>query len=159
VTIDSGTRTAGAETEDSDILKSFRKHYATDFRTAKALREQVVSKLDTAAQAGAWGAKSPRMRATLIMTGAKMYGQEPQAAEVVAKAVREWLGLGARQKEKEKRVARSGAALLVGWPDAEVNFFDHAPGEQWLAVDAGVGDGEWSLGVKDEALEGSEEGW
>lgn len=153
--------TAPANADNGGVAASsiLRKHYATDFMTAKALREQVVSRLNSAAKAGGWGPKTARMCDTLTMTCAKMYGQEPQAAEVVAKAVREWMGAGAAEEGKEKRVARSGAAMVAGWPGIEVKVFDQAPDEGWMAVDGGVGEGDWSFGVEDKECVGSEEGW
>lgn len=128
-----------------------RKHYCTNFQTSPQLRKAVMSRLDAAVP----GKKTKRMRDTLILTCARMSGQEPQAAEIVAKAVREWLGA----EVTGARVATEGAAFVAAWPEAGCLIFSQAPVEGWLAVDCGVGDEQWSFGVEERVLEESEEAW
>jgi hypothetical protein len=138
-------------------MKDPRKYYDTNYRTAERLRTEVFRRLDAVAAAGGWSLRSMRMRNTLFMTCSKMHGQEPQAAEIVAKAVRQWLRTGATPTGK--RVAKDGAAFVVGWPGNRQQQYDNAPSTEWVAVDACVGDGDWSFGVEDNGLEGSEEVW
>ena len=128
-----------------------RKHYDTNFQTAPQLRAQVISRLCAALP----GKKTKRMRDTLILTCARVSGQEPQAAEIVAKTVRGWLSA----EVKGTRVAADGAAFVAGWPESGSLVFSQAPEEGWLAVDCGIGDGEWSFGVEEKIIEESEEAW
>lgn len=82
--------------------------------------------------------------------------QEARASEVVAKAVREWLGAGL---SSGGRVAEVGVGFVVEWPAAGSLVFEQEIGDRWSAVECGIGEGEWSFGVVEREVEGSEAAW
>lgn len=127
-------------------------HYNTNFRTAALLREVLIARLDAAIP----GERTKRMRDSLVMTCARLSGQESRAAEVVAKTLREWLDAGL---SGGGRVTAAGSAFVAGWPGAGSVIFEQTPGEGWSAVECGVGQGAWSFGVEEGELEASEEAW
>ena len=97
------------------------------------------------------------MRDTLVMTCTRLSGQEAKASEVVAKAVREWLDAGL---SSGGRVAVAGVGFVVGWPAGGGSVvFEQVVGEGWSAVECEIGVGEWSFGVVEREVEGSEEAW
>jgi hypothetical protein len=62
-----------------------RNYYSTNYKTAALLREALIARLDAAVP----GVRTKRMRETLVITCARLSGQEPRTAEAVAKTVRE----------------------------------------------------------------------
>jgi len=113
---------------------STEKHYSLDFQSASQLRSTVIARLDETVA----GQRTQRMRETLVMSCTRLSGQEARASEVVAKAVREWLGAGL---SNGGRVAEAGVGFVVGWPAAESLVFEHELGEGWSAVECGIGEG------------------
>jgi hypothetical protein len=129
-----------------------RTHYNMNYKTTSLLREALIARLDAAVP----GERTKRMRDSLGMTCARLSGQEPRAAEAVAKTLREWLGA---ELSDGGRVAAAGSAFVAGWPAAGDLVFEQAPGEGWAAIECGIGQGAWSLAVKEAELEISEEAW
>jgi hypothetical protein len=129
-----------------------QKHYSTNYKTAALLREALVARLRAAIPEE----HTQRMRDTLVITCARLSGQEPRIAEVVAKTAREWLGAGL---SGGGRVAAAGSGFVAGWPGAGSVVFGQEPDEGWSAVKCGLGEGAWSFGVEEAVLEPSEESW
>jgi hypothetical protein len=129
-----------------------RTHYNMNYKTTSLLREALIARLDAAVP----GERTKRMRDSLVMTCARLSGQEPRAAEAAAKTLREWLGA---ELSDGGRVAAAGSAFVAGWPAAGDLVFEQAPGEGWAAIECGIGQGAWSLAVKEAELEISEEAW
>jgi hypothetical protein len=129
-----------------------RTHYNMNYKTTSLLREALIARLDAAVP----GERTKRMRDSLVMTCARLSGQEPRAAEAVAKTLREWLGA---ELSDGGRVAAAGSAFVAGWPAAGDLVFEQAPGEGWAAIECGIGQGAWSLAVKETEPETSEEAW
>lgn len=102
------------------------------------------------------GQRTQRMRDTLVMTCTRLSGQDARMPELVAKAVREWLDAGL---SGGGRVADSGVGFVVGWPAAGSIVFEQELGEGWSAVECEIGEGEWSFGMVEREVEGSEEAW
>jgi hypothetical protein len=131
---------------------SAERHYSLNFESASKLRSEVIARLDKTVP----GQRTKRMRDTLVMTCTRLSGQDARASEVVAKAVREWLDAGL---SGGGRVAVAGIGFVGGWPAAGHVVFEREPGEGWTAVKCDVGEREWSFGVVENEVEGSEETW
>jgi hypothetical protein len=129
-----------------------RTQYNMNYKTTSLLREALIARLDAAVP----GERTKRMRDSLVMTCARLSGQEPRAAEAVAKTLREWLGA---ELSDGGRVAAAGSAFVAGWPAAGDLVFEQAPGEGWAAIECSIGHGAWSLAVKETELETSDEAW
>jgi hypothetical protein len=129
-----------------------QKHYNMNYKTTSLLREALIARLDAAVP----GERTKRMRDSLVMKCARLSDQEPRAAEAVAKTLREWLGA---ELSDGGRVAAAGSAFVARWPAAGNLVFEQAPGEGWAAIECGIGQGAWSLAVKEAELETSEEAW
>jgi hypothetical protein len=129
-----------------------KKHYNMNYKTTSLLREALIARLDAAVP----GERTRRMRDSLVMTCARLSGQEPRAAEAVAKTLREWMGA---ELSDGGRVAAAGSAFVAGWPAAGDLVFEQAPGEGWAAIECSIGQGAWNLAVKESELETSEEAW
>lgn len=129
-----------------------QKHYSTNYKTTSLLREALIAQLNAAVP----GERTERMRDTLVLTCARLWGQEPRTAEAVVKTAREWLGaeiVGAG------RVAAASLGFIAGWPAAGSVLFEQALAEGWEAVECGIGEGVWNFGVEEAELEPSEEAW
>ena len=132
---------------------SSEKKFGLDFQSASKLRSGVIAQLDKTVTGG----RTQRMRDTLVMTCTRLSGQEAKASEVVTKAVREWLDAGL---SSGGRVAVAGVGFVVGWPAGGGRVvFEQVVGEGWSAVECEIGVGEWSFGVVEREVEGSEEAW
>jgi hypothetical protein len=129
-----------------------RKHYNMNYKTTSLLRAALIARLDAAVP----GERTKRMRDSLVMTCARLSGQEPRAAEAVAKTLREWLGA---ELSDGGRVAAAGSAFVAGWPAGGDLVFEQMPGEGWAAVGCSIGRGAWNIAVKEMELEISEEAW
>lgn len=127
-------------------------HYNTNFKTTALLREALTERLSAAVP----GERTQRMRDSLVMTCARLSGQESRAAETVAKTVREWLGA---ELTGGGRVAAAGSALVAWWPGGDSVVFEQDPDLAWSAVDCGIGLGAWNFGIKGQELKKSEEAW
>ncbi|OQO08104.1 hypothetical protein B0A48_06898 [Cryoendolithus antarcticus] len=133
------------------------KLYATNTATAQALRIEVIKRLDTLYREvglANWPKNRKRITRTLVMTCRKLSGQGTLAQEVVAKAVRGWVD--DESAGKAERVARTGGSFVVGWPGGEVREWEQGVGEEWVDVDSGMAEGEWSVGVQEAAMVGEE---
>lgn len=128
------------------------KSYTLNFRSASKLRSKVISRLDKVFPEP----RTQRMRDTLVMTCSRLSGKEARTSEVVAKAVREWLGA---ELSSGGRVAVAGVGFVVGWPAGGRVIFETAAGEEWKAVECRIGEGEWRFGVVEREVQGSEEAW
>jgi hypothetical protein len=126
--------------------------YNTNYKTTARVREALTAKLNAAVL----GERTKRMRDSLVITCARLSGQEARAAEVVAKTVREWLGA---ELSLGGRVSAAGMGFVAGWPGKGSLVFEKTPVEGWRAVHCGIGEGAWSFGVEEAELEVSEEAW
>ena len=129
-----------------------KRSYCLNFQSAFKLRSQVIARLDKIVPEP----PSDRMRGTLVMTCSRLSGKEARASEVMAKAVKEWLGAGL---SSGGRVAVAGMGFVVGWPAGGRVIFETAVGEEWKAVECRIGEGEWRFGVVEREVQGSEEAW
>lgn len=129
-----------------------QEHYNTNFKTTALLREALTDRLNAAVT----GERPQRMRDSLVMTCARLSGQESRAAETVAKTVREWLGA---ELTGGGRVAAAGSAFVAGWPGGGSVVFEQDPDSEWSAVDCGIGSGAWNFEIKGQELKKSEEAW
>jgi hypothetical protein len=129
-----------------------QKHYSTNYKMAALLCEALTARLNTAVPEE----HTTRMRDTLLITCARLSGQEPRTTEAVAKTVREWLGA---EISGGGRVAEAQSGFVAGWPAAGSILFDQAPAKEWIVVECGVGEGAWSIGFEEAELEPSDEAW
>jgi len=129
-----------------------QKHYSTNYKMTTLLREALVARLNAAIP----DERTKRMRETLLITCGRLSGQEPRTAEAVAKTVREWLGA---EISGGGRVAEASSGFVVGWPAGRRMLFAQAPAEGWRAVECGIGEGAWNIGVEEAELEPSDEAW
>lgn len=132
-----------------------KKHYETSMQTTAQLRIDLVARLNREIR---YGPKTERMQRTLVMTCARLSGQEPRAAEIVGKTVREWLG--AVPQGGMGRVAMVGSCFIAGWPAGGSLVFQQEPGgDQWRPFTCDVVDPDWVFAIEERELEGSEETW
>lgn len=136
----------------SSSTEPAQKHYSTNYKTATLLREALTARLNAAIPEE----RTKRMRDTLLITCARLSGQDPRTAEAVAKTVREWLGA---EISGGGRVAEASTGFVVGWPAAGRVLFAQAPAEGWRAVKCGIGEGAWSIAIEEAELEPSDEPW
>ena len=129
-----------------------RKPYSTNYKTTALLREALKARLDAAVPEQ----RTKRMRDTLVVTCARLSGQEPRTAEAVVKMIREWLGA---EPLGGGRVAATALAFVAGWPAAGSVIFEQEPAGEWVAIRCSDGEGAWSFGVEEVELEPSEEAW
>lgn len=129
-----------------------QKHYSTNYKMTDLLREALTDRLNAAVPEE----RTKRMRETLLITCGRLSGQEPRTAEVVAKTVREWLGA---EISGGGRAAEASWGFVVGWPASRRVLFAQAQAEGWRAVEYGLGEGAWSIGVEETELEPSDEAW
>jgi hypothetical protein len=129
-----------------------QKHYSTNYKTTALLREALTARLDAAVPED----RTKRMRDTLLITCARLSGQEPRTADAVVKTVREWLGA---EISGGGRVAEARSGFVAGWPAAARVLFEQAPAEGWRAAECDIGAGAWSIGVEEAELEPSDEAW
>lgn len=132
-----------------------RKHYETSMQTTAQLRVDLVERLNRELR---YGPKTERMQRTLVMTCARLSGQEPRAAEIVGETVRGWLG--AVSRGGMGRVAMVGSCFIAGWPTGGSLIFQQEPGEdQWRPIECDAVDNDWVFAIEERELEGSEETW
>jgi hypothetical protein len=129
-----------------------QKHYSTNYKTTALLREALIARLDAAMPEG----RTKRMRDTILITCARLSGQEPRTADAVVKTVREWLGA---EISGGGRVAEARTGFVAGWPAVARVLFEQAPAEGWSAVECRIGAGAWSIGIEEAELEPSDEAW
>jgi hypothetical protein len=126
--------------------------YSVNFKSAAELRSMIIARLN-------WyfgGPPTARMRDTLVMTCARLSGQEARCSEVAAKAVREWLGAGVSDGG---RVAAAGTGFQVGWSAAGRFVFEQESGEQWGAVEYPLKEGQWCFVVAEQEIDPCDEAW
>lgn len=129
-----------------------QKHYSTNYKSTTLLREALIAQLNATVP----GERTDRMRDTLVLTCARLWGQEPRTAEAVVKTAREWLGA---EIAGAGRVAAASTGFVAGWPAAGSVLLEQAPAESWRAVECDIGKGAWNFGVEEAELEPSEEAW
>lgn len=126
--------------------------YSVNFKSAAELRSMIIARLNWYFE----GPPTARMRDTLVMTCARLSGQEARCSEVAAKAVREWLGAGVSDGG---RVAAAGTGFVVGWSAAGHFVFEQEPGGEWDAVEYSLQDGQWCFVVAEEEIYPCDEAW